>query len=129
MCYKAHCSPMENSQPHNGGNCVQVSYVFWDLSFQLDLISPVKICVIKYLKFLQLYDQLNFHQLGNFCLCYCFSYITDSILLHSYVKVLRMDFPWENYMKTKLITGTPVQLLRQYEKKSQKLKGHSCLKM
>ncbi|CAL9041060.1 unnamed protein product [Musa banksii] len=34
-------------------------------------------------------------------------------------EVLKMDIPWETYMSTKLITGTHLQLLRRYDKKSE----------
>ncbi|KAL8227044.1 hypothetical protein R6Q57_016876 [Mikania cordata] len=34
-------------------------------------------------------------------------------------QVLRRDIPWETYMTTKLITGTALQLLRRYDKKSE----------
>ncbi|XP_071697263.1 V-type proton ATPase subunit H-like isoform X2 [Rutidosis leptorrhynchoides] len=34
-------------------------------------------------------------------------------------QVLRRDIPWETYMTTKLITGTSLQLLRRYDKKSE----------
>ncbi|KAJ6815572.1 putative V-type proton ATPase subunit H [Iris pallida] len=34
-------------------------------------------------------------------------------------QVLRSDIPWETYMSTKLITGTGLQLLRRYDKKSE----------
>ncbi|KAI3929072.1 hypothetical protein MKX01_028009 [Papaver californicum] len=33
--------------------------------------------------------------------------------------VLKRDIPWETYMSTKLITGTCLQLLRRYDKKSE----------
>ncbi|KAF8034266.1 hypothetical protein BT93_C0534 [Corymbia citriodora subsp. variegata] len=34
-------------------------------------------------------------------------------------QVLRRDIPWETYMTTKLITGTCLQLLRRYDKRSE----------
>ncbi|MFS8005216.1 putative ATPase, V1 complex, subunit H, armadillo-like helical [Helianthus anomalus] len=34
-------------------------------------------------------------------------------------QVLRRDIPWETYMTSKLITGTALQLLRRYDKKSE----------
>ncbi|KAL2941448.1 V-type proton ATPase subunit H [Bienertia sinuspersici] len=34
-------------------------------------------------------------------------------------QVLNRDIPWETYMTTKLITGTALQLLRRYDKKSE----------
>lgn len=34
-------------------------------------------------------------------------------------QVLRRDIPWETYMTTKLITGTALQLLRRYDKKTE----------
>ncbi|GMH13050.1 hypothetical protein Nepgr_014891 [Nepenthes gracilis] len=34
-------------------------------------------------------------------------------------QVLRRDIPWETYMTTKLITGTSLQLLRRYDKRSE----------
>ncbi|XP_044500594.1 V-type proton ATPase subunit H isoform X1 [Mangifera indica] len=34
-------------------------------------------------------------------------------------QVLRRDIPWETYMTTKLISGTGLQLLRRYDKKSE----------
>ncbi|KAK9146163.1 hypothetical protein Sjap_006066 [Stephania japonica] len=34
-------------------------------------------------------------------------------------KVLKRDIPWETYMTTKLITGTHLQLLRRYDKRSE----------
>ncbi|GMG99362.1 hypothetical protein Nepgr_001202 [Nepenthes gracilis] len=34
-------------------------------------------------------------------------------------KVLRRDIPWETYMTTKLITGTSLQLLRRFDKRSE----------
>ncbi|KAL9233532.1 hypothetical protein vseg_008516 [Gypsophila vaccaria] len=34
-------------------------------------------------------------------------------------QVLRRDIPWETYMTTKLITGTSLQLLKRYDKKSE----------
>ncbi|KAK9692234.1 hypothetical protein RND81_09G250500 [Saponaria officinalis] len=34
-------------------------------------------------------------------------------------QVLRRDIPWETYMTTKLISGTALQLLRRYDKKSE----------
>ncbi|KAG6472758.1 hypothetical protein ZIOFF_070236 [Zingiber officinale] len=38
-------------------------------------------------------------------------------------EVLRSDIPWETYMSTKLITGTHLQLLRRYDKKSESQKA------
>ncbi|KAK8958938.1 V-type proton ATPase subunit H [Platanthera guangdongensis] len=35
------------------------------------------------------------------------------------LKVLKKDIPWETYLTTKLITGTGLQLLRRYDKKSE----------
>ncbi|KAM0940680.1 putative ATPase, V1 complex, subunit H, armadillo-like helical [Dioscorea sansibarensis] len=35
------------------------------------------------------------------------------------VQVLKRDIPWETYMSTKLITGTGLQLLRRYDKRSE----------
>ncbi|KAI7752433.1 hypothetical protein M8C21_033271 [Ambrosia artemisiifolia] len=34
-------------------------------------------------------------------------------------QVLKRDIPWETYMTTKLITGTALQLLRRYDKKTE----------
>ncbi|KAJ4973337.1 hypothetical protein NE237_006511 [Protea cynaroides] len=34
-------------------------------------------------------------------------------------QVLKRDIPWETYMTTKLITGTCLQLLRRYDKRSE----------
>ncbi|XP_020597175.1 probable V-type proton ATPase subunit H, partial [Phalaenopsis equestris] len=34
-------------------------------------------------------------------------------------EVLRRDIPWETYMRTKLISGTGLQLLRRYDNKSE----------
>lgn len=34
-------------------------------------------------------------------------------------EVLKRDIPWETYMTTKLITGTSLQLLRRYDKRSE----------
>ncbi|CAM8973519.1 unnamed protein product [Rhodiola kirilowii] len=33
-------------------------------------------------------------------------------------QVLKRDIPWETYMTTKLITGTSLQLLRRFDKRS-----------
>ncbi|CAN1271960.1 V-type proton ATPase subunit H [Linum perenne] len=38
-------------------------------------------------------------------------------------QVLRRDIPWETYMVTKLISGTDLQLLRRYDKKSESHKA------
>ncbi|KAI3791934.1 hypothetical protein L2E82_05800 [Cichorium intybus] len=38
-------------------------------------------------------------------------------------KVLRRDIPWEIYLATKLITGTSLQLLRRYDKKTENEKA------
>ncbi|KAI3522812.1 hypothetical protein L1887_00862 [Cichorium endivia] len=43
---------------------------------------------------------------------------TDQAELNS-EQVLRRDIPWETYMTTKLITGTSLQLLRRYDKKTE----------
>ncbi|KVH90377.1 Armadillo [Cynara cardunculus var. scolymus] len=43
---------------------------------------------------------------------------TDQAELNS-EQVLRRDIAWETYMTTKLITGTSLQLLRRYDKKSE----------
>ncbi|CAN6458004.1 unnamed protein product [Victoria cruziana] len=34
-------------------------------------------------------------------------------------QVLKRDIPWETYMTTKLISGTCLQLLRRYDKRSE----------
>ncbi|XP_074568900.1 putative V-type proton ATPase subunit H [Curcuma longa] len=38
-------------------------------------------------------------------------------------EVLKRDIPWETYMSTKLITGTHLQLLRRYDKKTDSQKA------
>ncbi|KAJ8446800.1 hypothetical protein Cgig2_016110 [Carnegiea gigantea] len=38
-------------------------------------------------------------------------------------QVLRRDIPWETYMTTKLISGTALQLLRRYDKRSESQKA------
>ncbi|KAK9735845.1 hypothetical protein RND81_04G232400 [Saponaria officinalis] len=38
-------------------------------------------------------------------------------------QVLKRDIPWETYMTTKLITGTSLQLLKRYDKKSESQKA------
>ncbi|KAK9079398.1 hypothetical protein SSX86_001069 [Deinandra increscens subsp. villosa] len=43
---------------------------------------------------------------------------TDQAELNS-DQVLRRDIPWETYMTTKLISGTALQLLRRYDKKTE----------
>lgn len=42
---------------------------------------------------------------------------------HSCYKVLKRDIPWEIYMSSKLITGTGLQLLRRYDKRTESQKA------